>query len=446
MATRIGEAEGNRPRIIVDCTHTFHTGAFTGIQRVVRHFADGLLAAGPGRGFDVVPVRVSGSRLLPLPVRDGHVDFPRAASARESHPAAQHDLLPRLRGLGNRLNANRSRALSRWLNAGPNAPGLARLVARPPETDAALPAVAPRRGDILLSLDSSWVYPIRDALDAAGRAGALRVAMLCDVLPLTNPEWFTGGTRDYFHGWLRALLPRLDGLLTISQATADALRAVVARGMLGARTMPPTVPVHLGADLDPTGDDGVRPALKALVGPGKPPAFVSVGTLEPRKNYGYALDIFDALAARGLDFQWHFAGAPGWLAEETLARIRSHPAFGSQLHWWTDLRDTELAWLYRHGSALVALSKAEGFGLPLVEARRLGMPVFASDLPVFREVLHGEARYLPLGCAALAAALLEDFLTGATPAAAGRETPSRAARTWAERTGELLAALESLRR
>jgi glycosyltransferase involved in cell wall biosynthesis len=47
--------------------------------------------------------------------------------------------------------------------------------------------------------------------------------------------------------------------------------------------------------------------------------------------------------------------------------------------------------LYR-GAALVVLpSRAEGFGLPVIEAMACGVPVICSDLPVLRELADGVA-------------------------------------------------------
>jgi glycosyltransferase involved in cell wall biosynthesis len=159
---------------------------------------------------------------------------------------------------------------------------------------------------------------------------------------------------------------------------------------------------------------------------------------------GFALDLFDTLAARGVALQWHFVGAPGWLAEDTVRRIHAHPALGTRLFWWTDLADAELAWLYRHAAALVAVSRAEGFGLPLVEARLHGTPVFASDIAVFREVLGDEARYLPLSDPGLAAAALEDFVLTAPRRPRVPRPRSRAWRREAAR--ELLDVILRIRR
>jgi glycosyltransferase involved in cell wall biosynthesis len=68
----------------------------------------------------------------------------------------------------------------------------------------------------------------------------------------------------------------------------------------------------------------------------------------------------------------------------------------------------DLAALYRQAAAVVLPSRNEGFGLPAIEAAASGAPVVATDLPAFREVLAGAARYVPVGDSrALAAAVSE---------------------------------------
>jgi len=302
----------------------------------------------------------------------------------------------------------------------------------------------PGSGDILLSLDASWVYDIRTALERAGDAGAFRASVVCDALPLTHPQWFTEGTRHHFAGWLAALLPRLDALVTISEATRAEIAKLVEGGLLGPARMPPSAAVHLGSDVAGDAQQSAREQVRQRIAAGGRPAFLTVGTLEPRKNVDYALDIFDRLVARGHDVEWHIIGAAGWMTERTVERITGHAEYGDRLLWWEDATDADLAWAYRHASALVAVSLAEGFGLPLVEARQSGLPVFATDIPVFREVLGDEGRYLPLHGAALAAAILEDFLASALPIPP-RGQPSQVAKSWDERSGELLERLLAMR-
>ena len=50
------------------------------------------------------------------------------------------------------------------------------------------------------------------------------------------------------------------------------------------------------------------------------------------------------------------------------------------------LDDAELEWLWRRAAVAAFPTRAEGFGLPLVEAMARGVPVAAHDIPVLREV------------------------------------------------------------
>lgn len=55
--------------------------------------------------------------------------------------------------------------------------------------------------------------------------------------------------------------------------------------------------------------------------------------------------------------------------------------------------DEELAILYNQAEAFIFPSFSEGFGLPGLEAMACGLPVLASDIPVFREVYQDAALY-----------------------------------------------------
>jgi glycosyltransferase involved in cell wall biosynthesis len=49
--------------------------------------------------------------------------------------------------------------------------------------------------------------------------------------------------------------------------------------------------------------------------------------------------------------------------------------------------------LYRGAAVVVLPSKAEGFGLPVIEAMACGVPVICSDLPVLHELADGVATF-----------------------------------------------------
>ena len=85
-------------------------------------------------------------------------------------------------------------------------------------------------------------------------------------------------------------------------------------------------------------------------------------------------------------------GKAGWMVDDTLARFESHERLGEDFFWFDAASDECLEGLYQCATCLIAASEGEGFGLPLIEAARHGVPVMVRDIPVFREVA-GESAY-----------------------------------------------------
>ncbi|WP_369044596.1 glycosyltransferase family 4 protein [Sinomonas sp. P10A9] len=67
---------------------------------------------------------------------------------------------------------------------------------------------------------------------------------------------------------------------------------------------------------------------------------------------------------------------------------------GARVVFHGGVSEEEYDALLRRTTALVSLSRSEGYGLPLVEAMSLGTPVIASDIPIFREVGGDGATYV----------------------------------------------------
>jgi glycosyltransferase involved in cell wall biosynthesis len=123
------------------------------------------------------------------------------------------------------------------------------------------------------------------------------------------------------------------------------------------------------------------------------PAFLMVGTVEPRKGHALVLDAFERLWAEGSKASLVIVGRLGWMSDALAARLRTLAVRESRLIWLENASDEYLEALYGAARALIAASEAEGFGLPLLEAARRGVPVIARDIPVFREVASTFARY-----------------------------------------------------
>jgi alpha-1,2-rhamnosyltransferase len=114
--------------------------------------------------------------------------------------------------------------------------------------------------------------------------------------------------------------------------------------------------------------------------------YLVVGTIEPRKDIGRILGAFEQLWAEGSCAALMLFGRAGWRSYDLIDTLHSHPELGKRLFWFEDGSDAELDFAYRHAAALIFASRCEGFGLPLVEAMQYGLPVLASDIPVFREI------------------------------------------------------------
>lgn len=164
------------------------------------------------------------------------------------------------------------------------------------------------------------------------------------------------------------------------------------------------------------------------------PYILSVGTIEPRKNYLRLLEAFAMLLERGVRRHLIIAGAPGWMYEPVFARIEKL----GLLRAVTLLRpsDEHLAALYAGADAFVYPSLYEGFGIPALEALAAGVPSAVTERSALPEVV-GEAALLfdPTDPSAIADALerliedrtLRDRLRQEGPAQASRFSWGRAA-------------------
>ncbi len=212
-------------------------------------------------------------------------------------------------------------------------------------------------------------------LDRAAPIARLKVAtgarFLClihDLIPLDFPELTRPGQTRRHQRRIAAVEAIADAVITNSAATRDALRKYLVR-----KAMPIAI-ASLGADL-----------------PSVPPApteagryFIAIGTIETRKNQLLLLDIWQRLAAELGDRTPRLVlvgrrGFGGERIDDRLAALRGRVIEHS------GLPDIAMAGLLRGAHALLLPSLAEGFGLPVVEALTLGVPVLCSDLPALRE-------------------------------------------------------------
>ncbi len=293
-------------------------------------------------------------------------------------------------------------------------------------------------GDILFLFDWMADEPatfIR-LMKAAAEKGARVVLGLHDILPFIYPGLFSPDVPAALRALVDTGVSLADGIVTVSRSSADDIRAFIIEAGLPFR---PGLGIgwnHLGADFQNGAAAGeVDPKLAGLFQ--SAPVFLMVGTVEPRKGHRTALAAFDKLWRDGADIRYLIVGGMYWSGRSIGEEIRAHPEFGRRLFWFDEAGDADLAYVYRHAASLIFASLSEGFGLPLVEAAKYGLPIIASDIAVFREIAGDGASYFEaLGADSLAARIRESM-------AGKRIPPSFPVRTWHESALDLFALLRS---
>jgi len=153
-------------------------------------------------------------------------------------------------------------------------------------------------------------------------------------------------------------------------------------------------------------DDLLRPRQLAQLQPDQ--FWLTVGTLEPRKNHRCLLQAYARLKVHlGKTYPLVLAGGKGWLMDD-FERTVDELELRQDVILLGYVEDAALQWLYENCFAFVYPSLFEGFGLPVLEAMSVGAPVIASETTSLPEIVGGAGLLVdPLSETSLAAALLQ---------------------------------------
>lgn len=258
-------------------------------------------------------------------------------------------------------------------------------------SDAAAQPVQVQSGDLFLALDlAAHLLPRHQAQVLRWKRSGVQLHVLVyDLLPLLHPEWFNPKTTRHFERWIRWLAVYANSAICISETVKVELCTWLSARFGLPPTSLPASTIVLGADIDASAPSRGLPAnAKVLLSHLRnTPAVLMVGTLEPRKGHDQALAAFEQLWQQpGSVPSLVLVGSAGWKTEALQEKLRSHPEAGQRLFWLENVSDEYLTCLYAACRGVLVASRAEGFGLPLIEAALHGKPVLARDLPVFREI------------------------------------------------------------
>ncbi len=210
--------------------------------------------------------------------------------------------------------------------------------------------------------------------------GKAYVVTVHDVIPLLMPETVSRAYRWQFLLWLTRSVQVADHIICVSARTRDDLlaRFPSAEGKVSV--------VHNGVDhvatprLDATGED----FLRSLALPER--YVLYAGSLDARKNVGLVLDALERLRARGRPAPLVLAGQSWYGSGAVESRIGRMRAEGFDIRPLGYQSEPLFYELMRRATVFAFPSRYEGFGLPPLEAMRLGTPAIVSTTGATPEV------------------------------------------------------------
>jgi glycosyltransferase involved in cell wall biosynthesis len=376
--------------IYYDFSYLYHKpNNHTGIQRVIRCLYSALKEVSAVQEIDaIVPFALVGDRFMAV-FDDCMV--PKPALSRQVEPIRGTKAFVDV----HRRDASSPKALARRLlnrARGLNVPPLVQKSARYAincvgavgqtlsRSDSDLIPINPMPGDWLLSGDTAWDRSelFWGIVDEWRGKGVKALTIFYDALPYFEPSFFLSRNVDLWRSYFLRAISSTDLWAAISEtARQDLLRMIAIEAP---RTKPFAISFPMGVSRESLGFD---PAWPIEAPADLDPLILCVGSLDARKGHAILLDALEKSSeARVLVF----GRDTGAGAQVMATRILRHPLYGSRLFWIRDGSDRELAYWYQQCCAIVCPSRAEGFGLPLIEAAWYGKVVIANRIPIFEEV------------------------------------------------------------
>ncbi len=277
----------------------------------------------------------------------------------------------------------------------------------------------------LYSALQSWRYRDRPVLATThlGFPGhRCQILTVHDVRPRLMPDSWVHIL--YFRYMLPRALRRANGILTVSQASRNAIAQTYGIALEKIYVVPNVVRTVSPAEIPPR--------------PQEAPYLLMVNATFRHKNAGELLDQHVLWSSR---YRLKILAGKGSYRDKLCSQVK-RLGLTARIDFLPQISDKELASLYMNAAALVYPSLLEGFGLPPAEAMAYGTPVIVSDIPVFHEIFDDAPLFVRLGDATSWQQALDGIEEARTP-----ERKAHARRIAGQYTDERMCAalMEALR-
>lgn len=185
------------------------------------------------------------------------------------------------------------------------------------------------------------------------------------------------GIKHFFFKYI--LRSQIENAVSIITPTETVKNQIVR--MYGSHMKDKIVPLHegIGYELIQTKENE---SLKSRY---QNPFFIYVGNFYPHKNIKRLIEAFARVNTKSqlllIGPKDHFSISVSQDIEQFKMKDR--------IIIVDDATTADLVFFYKHATALIHPSQSEGFGLPIIEAAYFNLPIIASNIPVFQELLKG---------------------------------------------------------
>jgi glycosyltransferase involved in cell wall biosynthesis len=297
-------------------------------------------------------------------------------------------------------------------------------------------AAAPRGGVYVQASPHHLTNPslVRRIL---AREQARFLCLVHDLIPIEYPEYARPNGARLHRKRIETVAALADGIIVNSAATGASLRPWLLRAGRD-------VPVHVAL----LGTEAIAPPPSTP--DGRPPYFLCIGTIEPRKNHLLLLNLWrqmvETQAPESVP-RLVIVGRRGWENEQIVDMLERCPALRGHVEELNGCSDERMHALLHDARALLLPSFAEGYGMPVAEALSVGTPVLCSDLPALREAGGSVPDFLdPLDGPTWKAHILDHFAAGPRRAAQMARMPQWHRPSWDEHIEIVCRAIGELER
>lgn len=215
---------------------------------------------------------------------------------------------------------------------------------------------------------------------AVGRRGRKNFILVHDIRRL---EYVAHHSAELFRLFYKAQFKMVDCVITVSETMASKLRHFFPELEIVSIYNPMVqMPNTGGEDFD----------LRDISSDFMDGYAITIGHLERRKNLLTLLRALQILKLRSIQLPLVIVGKDSGIKNELLSEVQ-RLGLDRQVRFLDGISDASKFKLLKKAKVLIQPSMYEGFGIPLLEGMQVGVPLIASDIPVFHEVCGNCATY-----------------------------------------------------